>query len=156
MPTYVNPAKCDGCKAHQRPACMYICPMDLMKLDSRMGKSYNQEPDLCWECYARVEICPQGAIEVRAGADVQPMGATLTPLRGTDSIVWTARYRDGRVKQSKFPIRTTPWGSMEPHPAHRRPKSTDLKAPGLFGEEAMLGIEGLPHTSLARPKKEIH
>lgn len=25
MPTYVNPDKCDGCKALDRPACMYYC-----------------------------------------------------------------------------------------------------------------------------------
>jgi len=32
MPTYVNPDKCDGCKALDRPACMYICPNDLLIL----------------------------------------------------------------------------------------------------------------------------
>lgn len=123
---------------------MYICPMDLMKLDPRMGKSYNQESDLCWQCYSCVKICPQGAIEVRAAADVQPMGATLTPLRGTDSIVWTARYRDGRVKRFKFPIGTTPWGSIDPYPDRLRPRTLDLKAPNLFGEDKFLGVERLP------------
>jgi hypothetical protein len=37
MPTYVNPDKCDGCKALDRPACMYICPNDLMTLDVPEG-----------------------------------------------------------------------------------------------------------------------
>ena len=50
MPTYLNPDKCDGRRALGRPACMYICPMDLMKLDTALGKGFNQEPDLCWEC----------------------------------------------------------------------------------------------------------
>ena len=50
MPTYVNPDKCDGCKALDKPACMYICPSDIMHLDQSMGKAYNIEPDLCWEC----------------------------------------------------------------------------------------------------------
>ena len=43
MPTYVNPNKYDGCKALERPACMYICPMDLMTLDTATGKGFNQE-----------------------------------------------------------------------------------------------------------------
>ena len=38
MPTYVNPNKCDGYKALERPACMYICPMDLMKLETETGQ----------------------------------------------------------------------------------------------------------------------
>lgn len=144
MPTYVNPDKCDGCKALERPACMYICPMNLMKLDEAMGKSFNQEPDLCWECYSCVKTCPQGAIEVRGAADVVPLGASLTPLRGTHSIIWTARYRDGRVKTFKLPIRTTPWGSIDPHPDSGRPATDDLKSPTLFGENCHLGVDRLP------------
>jgi adenylylsulfate reductase subunit B len=50
MPTYVNPDKCDGCKALAKPACMYICPSNIMHLDTTIGKAYNIEPDLCWEC----------------------------------------------------------------------------------------------------------
>lgn len=73
-----------------------------------------------------------------------PMGATLTPLRGTDAITWTARYRNGNVKRFKFPIRTTPWGSITPFPEQDRPQSNDLKAPTLFGEENHLGIDRLP------------
>ncbi len=38
MPTCVNPDKCDGCRALDRPACAYICPMDLMKLDLATAK----------------------------------------------------------------------------------------------------------------------
>jgi len=26
MPSFVNPEKCDGCKALERTACEYICP----------------------------------------------------------------------------------------------------------------------------------
>ena len=37
MPTYVNPNKCDGCKAEERPACQYICPSDIMALDTGLG-----------------------------------------------------------------------------------------------------------------------
>lgn len=38
MPAYVNPDRCDGRKALERRACMYICPMDLMKLDTATGR----------------------------------------------------------------------------------------------------------------------
>jgi adenylylsulfate reductase subunit B len=144
MPTYVNPDKCDGCKAQERPACMYICPMNLMKLNPQMGKSYNHEPDLCWECYSCVKTCPQSAIEMRGGADYFPMGATLTPLRGTAAIAWTARYRNGDIKRFKFPIRSTLWGTIDPHPAVRRPRAHDLKDPTLFGEDHYLGVDRLP------------
>ena len=140
MPTYVNPNKCDGCKALERPACMYICPMDLMKLDTATGKGFNQEPDLCWECYSCVKMCPNNAIEMRGYADVMPMGATLTPVRGTHSIMWTA----GRVKQFKIPIRDTEWGTIDPFPEDGRPHTMDLKAPVLFGEDKYLGVDRLP------------
>ena len=33
MPSYVNPEKCDGCKALDKTACQYICPNDLMVLN---------------------------------------------------------------------------------------------------------------------------
>ncbi len=144
MPTYVNPNKCDGCKALERPACMYICPMDLMKLDTATGKGFNQEPDLCWECYSCVKMCPNNAIEMRGYADVMPMGATLKPVRGTHSIMWTVKYRDGRVKQFKLAIRDTQWGTIDPYPEDGRPHTMDLKAPVLFGEDKYLGVDRLP------------
>ena len=144
MSTYVNPNKCDGCKALERPACMYICPMDLMKLDTATGKGFNQEPDLCWECYSCVKMCPNNAIEIRGYADVMPMGATLKPVRGTHSIIWTANYRDGRVKRFKIPIRDTEWGTIDPFPEDGRPHTMDLKAPVLFGEDKYLGVDRLP------------
>ena len=120
MPTYVNLDKCDGCRALGRLACLYICPMDLMKLDTALGKGFNQEPDLCWVCYFCVKICPNSAIEMRGYADVMPMGTALKPLRRTHSIIWTANYRDGRVKRFKLPIRTTPLG-VHPALSRRRP-----------------------------------
>ena len=112
MPTFVRTEKCDGCKGQDSTACMYICPHDLMKLDkdgSDTGhamKSYNQEPEQCWECYSCVKICPQNAIECRHYADVVPLGGSVQPLRGTDSIMWTIKFRNGNMKRFKFPIRT--------------------------------------------------
>ena len=148
MPTFVNPDKCDGCKALDRPACMYICPHDLMKLEQTMGKAYNQEPDACWECFACVKICPQTAIDLRGYADVMPMGATATPLRGTDSIMWAIKFRDGTLKRFRFPIRTTPWGSIKPFANSPEPAVDSLKMPELVGNSLYLGVEKIP--TLAR------
>ena len=144
MPTFVNPQKCDGCKALEIPACMYICPNDLMKLDTDMGRAFNQEPDACWECFACVKMCPQSAIDLRGYADVMPMGATATPLRGTDSIIWGLKFRDGTLKRFRFPIRTTPWGSIQPHQYSEEPDTEELKNPGMAAESHYLGVDILP------------
>jgi adenylylsulfate reductase subunit B len=144
MPTYVNPDKCDGCKALDRPACMYICPNDLMVLDRALGKAWNQEPELCWECYSCVKTCPQTAIEMRGYGDVVPLGAALTPLRGTDAIMWMVKYRNQQVKRFKFPIRTTPWGSIEPYKGLEAPNLEALRQPGTAGWQKYLGVDRLP------------
>jgi adenylylsulfate reductase subunit B len=107
--------KCDGCKGQDKTACQYICPNDLMKLDMNTSKAWNQEPEGCWECYSCVKICPQGAIEVRAYADIVPLGGLVAPMRGSDSIMWTVKFRNGNLKRFKFPIRTTPEGSINPY-----------------------------------------
>ena len=144
MPTYVNPDKCDGCKALDKPACMYICPSDIMHLDQSMGKAYNIEPDLCWECYACVKTCPQTAIDMRGYGAVMPMGASLTPLRGTDSSLWTVKFRNGEMKRFKYPIRTTPWGSIEPFQDLPDPSAEEANKAGLCGEAKYLGVDKLP------------
>jgi adenylylsulfate reductase subunit B len=126
---------------------MYICPNDLMLLDKGLGKAFNQEPDQCWECFSCVKACPQGAISMRGYADVVPLGATLTPMRGTDSIMWTAKYRDGQLKRFKFPIRTTSWGSIDPFKDFPEPSPDALKNQLLFGEPKWLMVERLPALS---------
>ena len=113
MPSFVIAEKCDGCKAQDKTACQYICPNDLMALNRDLMKAYNQEPEQCWECYNCVKICPQQAIEVRHYADVVPLGASVQPIRGVDSIMWNIRFRNGTMKRFKFPIRTTPEGSAD-------------------------------------------
>ena len=63
--------------------------MGLMKLDTAIGKTFNQEPDLSWRRYSRVEVSPDGAIEMRGYAGVEmrgpagvvPMGAAPRPIR---------------------------------------------------------------------------
>jgi adenylylsulfate reductase subunit B len=112
MPSFVIAEKCDGCKGQDKTACMYICPHDLMKLNMETMKAWNQEPVQCWECYNCVKICPQQAIEVRCYADFAPLGASCIPMRGTDTIMWTVKFRDGMIKRFKFPIRTVEEGQL--------------------------------------------
>ena len=123
------------CKGGEKTACMYICPNDLMILDPEEMKAYNQEPDACWECYSCVKICPQGAITARPYADFAPMGGTCIPMRSADSIMWTVKFRNGSVKRFKFPIRTTPEGSIKPFEGH--PEGANLEDELLFTEQAL-------------------
>jgi adenylylsulfate reductase subunit B len=109
-----------------------------MKLDkdgSETGhamKSYNQEPEQCWECYSCVKICPQNAIEARPYADIVPLGASVQPLRGTDSIMWSIKFRNGTQKRFKFPIRTTPEGSIDPYGGKPDAEFGKITEPGYF------------------------
>ena len=123
MPSYVDPEKCDGCKGGDKTACMYICPNDLMVLNKESMLAYNQEPDACWECYSCVKICPQGAIYVRGYSDFVPMGGQVHPMRSSDSIMWTVKFRNGNMKRFKFPIRTTAEGAAN---AYLDAKGVDL------------------------------
>ncbi|MEG2172973.1 MAG: adenylyl-sulfate reductase subunit beta, partial [Desulfovibrionaceae bacterium] len=93
----------------------------------------------CWECYSCVKICPQGAITARPYADFAPMGGTCIPMRSADSIMWTVKFRNGNVKRFKFPIRTTPEGSIKPFEGH--------PAPGSLEDELLF-----TETSLTEPK----
>lgn len=133
MPSYVLPDKCDGCKALDKTACQYICPNDLMVLNMAIEKAYNREPELCWECYNCVKICPVQAIEIRGYADFVPMGATVTPMRGSDSIMWTVKFRNGDLKRFKFPIRTTEEGTAVPGGGYNEGDG-DLNSQFLFTE----------------------
>jgi len=134
MPSFVINEKCDGCKALDRTACQYICPNDLMVLDHESMKAFNQEPEQCWECYNCVKICPQQAIEVRHYADIMPLGSSTFPLRGTDNIMWTIKFRDQKtIKRFKFPTRTTAEGSIDAMKGFTMPSDpADLKKPGFF------------------------
>ncbi|MBO8180085.1 MAG: adenylyl-sulfate reductase subunit beta [Archaeoglobus sp.] len=144
MPSFVNPEKCDGCKALERTACEYICPNDLMTLDKETMKAYNREPDMCWECYSCVKMCPQGAVDVRGYVDYSPLGGACVPMRGTDSIMWTVKYRNGKVLRFKFAIRTTPWGSIQPFEGFPEPTEDALKSELLAGEPDIIGLSEFP------------
>ena len=132
MPSFVITEKCDGCKGQEKTACMYICPHDLMTLDTERMKAHNQEPEQCWECYNCVKICPQQAIEVRGYADFAPLGASVIPLRGTDSIMWTVKFRSGTLKRFKFPINLRPDGISDPYAGMPEANFDDIKKPGFF------------------------
>jgi len=137
--------KCDGCKGQDKTACQYICPNDLMVLNTKTMKAYNRDPSMCWECYNCVKICPQQAMAVRGSADFVPMGATVTPLRGSEDIIWSVKFRDNSLKRFKFRTRTTTEGSAVPDGGFKTvPEAEDLKSPLLFTEPESLGIAELP------------
>lgn len=138
MPSFVITEKCDGCMGRDRTACMYICPHDLMALNLESRKGFNQEPEQCWECYNCVKICPVQAVDVRGYADFVPMGASVVPLRSTDSIMWTVKFRNGTLKRFKFPIRTTPEGKAEPSGGWQSDPTLD--GPVLSSEPSSLGL----------------
>ncbi|MBI4799263.1 MAG: adenylyl-sulfate reductase subunit beta [Desulfarculus sp.] len=149
MPSFVMVEKCDGCKGLDKTACMYICPNDLMVLDKDgsagygVMKAWNRDPSWCWECYNCVKICPQQAIDCRGYADFVPMGASVVPLRGSQDIMWTVKFRDGAVKRFKFPIRTTAEGSAEPMGGFPEGDG-DINSACLMTEPASCGADKLP------------
>ena len=114
-----------------------------MVLQTVTGKAINQEPDLCWECYSCVKICPTQAIDVRGYADFVPLGASVVPLRGTDSIMWTVQFRDGRIKRFRFPIRTTAEGSIVAFSGVAEATDEGFKSQLLAGEPEQSGVSEL-------------
>ncbi len=139
MPSFVIPEKCDGCKALDKTACQYICPNDLMVLNKDTMLAYNQDPSQCWECMCCVKMCAQSAIDVRGYADFVPMGASVVPMRSTDSIMWTVKFRNGNIKRFKFPIRTTPEGEAVPNGGWDN--DPDLDGPVLYTEPDSAGLD---------------
>jgi adenylylsulfate reductase subunit B len=93
---------------------------------------------MCWECYNCVKICPQQAIDVRGYADFVPMGGSVVPMRSTDAIMWTIKFRNGTVKRFKFPIRTTPEGKADPTGGFT--SDAELQSVALFTEPQSLGL----------------
>ena len=140
MPSFVIMEKCDGCKGQDKTACQYICPNDLMVLNTETMKAYNRDPQMRWECYNCVKICPQQAVDIRGYADFIPLGASVTPLRGSEDIMWTIKFRNGMLKRFKFPIRTTPEGSADPLGGFDEGPG-DIKGVELMTEPASLGCD---------------
>ena len=145
MPTYVDPNTCNACAGeHEGPLCVYICPNDLMAMDVEQNKGFNQEPELCSECYACVKLCPQEAIFVSGYSDFVPLGASVHPTRVEGGLTWTVKFRDGRELQFTYPSRTTPVGSSDPYTDFTEDRVTDLQGQGLAGESKWLGVDKLP------------
>jgi len=114
-----------------------------MVLDKEKMKGWNRAPEMCWECYNCVKICPQQAVDVRAYADFVPMGASVVPLRGSEDIMWTVKFRNGTVKRFKFPIRTTAEGKADPMGGFET-GSDDIKSNVLCTEPASSGAAAIP------------
>jgi adenylylsulfate reductase subunit B len=133
--------RCDGCGQ-----CVEICPSDIMHIDKTYRRAYNIEPNFCWECYSCVKACPQHAIDVRGYADFAPLGHSVRVLREEDkgTVSWKIRYRDGRVKEFTFAIRTTPWGSIKPPSEYEAPGAGTLNSPLLAHEPEALKVDALP------------
>ncbi|MCI4626560.1 MAG: hypothetical protein L3V56_11445, partial [Candidatus Magnetoovum sp. WYHC-5] len=58
----------------------------------------------------------------------------VIPLRGSDAIMWTVKFRNGSLKRFKFPIRTTSEGSINPYAGKPEPNFDDLRKPGFFNK----------------------
>ena len=145
MPTYVNPNACNACQGEDLgPLCVYICPNDLMVLDTGTDKAFNQEPEMCSECYACVKLCPEEAIHVRGYADFVPLGASVQPHRTEDGLTWDVRFRDGRRFEFTYQSRTTPAGSVELYENFTEDRDADLRSQSLAGESLWLGVAQLP------------
>jgi adenylylsulfate reductase subunit B len=112
-----------------------------MVLNKETMKAYNREPEMCWECYNCVKICPNSAVDVRGYADFVPMGASVVPMRSSDSIMWTVKFRNGALKRFKFPIRTTEEGSAVPDGGFKTEPT--LEGLDLFSEPASLGLNAV-------------
>ncbi|WP_275098768.1 adenylyl-sulfate reductase subunit beta [Sedimenticola hydrogenitrophicus] len=150
MPTFVYMTRCDGCGE-----CVDICPSDIMHIDRTYRRAYNIEPNFCWECYSCVKACPQHAIDVRGYADFAPLGHSVRVLREEEKgmISWKIKYRDGRVKEFRFPIRTTPWGSIKPPADYTVPDAAGLGTALLAHEPEALEVDALPTLPLSRNNK---
>ena len=90
-----------------------------------------------------VKICPQQAMDVRGYADFIPMGASATPLRGSEDIMWTVKFRDGSIKRFKFPIRTAEEGMAVPAGGFADGPG-DLNDQNLWTEPISGGFDTLP------------
>lgn len=145
MPTYVDPNACNACaEQHRGPLCVYICPNDLMVLDASQNKGFNQEPEMCSECYACVKLCPENAVHVRGYADFVPLGAEVQPHYEGQEIVWDVTFRDGRTDQFRFASRTTPEGSIDPFKDLPEADMSQLRSVPLFGEPKYLQVDQVP------------
>jgi adenylylsulfate reductase subunit B len=117
-----------------------------MHIDKTYRRSFNIEPNFCWECYSCVKVCPQHAIDVRGYADFAPLGHSVRVLREEEkqTVSWKVKFRDGREKNFVSPIRTTPWGSIKSPSDYERPTAEAMSSQELAHEPESLNIDALP------------
>jgi adenylylsulfate reductase subunit B len=53
--------------------------------------------------------------------------------------MWTIKFRNGTMKRFKFPIRTTPEGSIEPYKGKPAANMADIDKPGFFNFKDLPG-----------------
>jgi adenylylsulfate reductase subunit B len=82
-------------------------------------------------------------MDVRGYADFVPMGASVVPLRGSEDIMWTVKFRNGAIKRFKFPIRTTEEGMAVPDGGFPEGPG-DLNDENLWTEPTSGGFDTLP------------
>ena len=69
---------------------------------------------------------------MRHYADIVPLGGSVQPLRDDGSISWTIRFRNGTTKRFRFPVRTTPEGSIDPYGGKPDADYARIAEPGFF------------------------
>ena len=74
----------------------------------------------------------------------------MQPLRGSDSIMWTIKFRNGTLKRFKFPIRTTAEGSIDPFGGKPMPKIADIDKTGFFNADSSRGYRAGKSEELIR------
>jgi adenylylsulfate reductase subunit B len=70
------------------------------------------------------------------------MGSSIMPMRGTEDVMWTCKFRNGTIKRFKFPIRTTPEGAANSY--------DDLQGKDL--DSGLLSTEEADGKTLAAPQ----
>ena len=93
-----------------------------------------------------MKACPRHAIDVRGYSDCAPLGHSVRVLREEEKgvVSWKIKYRDGRVKEFSFPIRTTPWGSIQSPSDYAAPDPKALSTMMLAHEPEALKVKSLP------------
>jgi adenylylsulfate reductase subunit B len=57
-------------------------------------------------------------------------------MMGSDSIMWTIKFRNGGVKRFKFPIRTVAAGSIDIFSDAAKADIARIKQPGFYSHHA--------------------
>lgn len=90
---YVNEEKCIGCGV-----CVEVCPGNLIKLKSQLGKkklAFIKNVRDCWGCTSCIKECPKKAISFFLGADIGGKGSTMTVENSREFSVWKINKYDG-------------------------------------------------------------